>query len=202
MKYLLLLALVLSTPALADQAENLCATNPAYSPRVMLGIVQAQLEGDHDPSLDSESPEKLANQASAQGITECAAQVRSDPSIASALAGLKGADLQVAWDAYNTACSDRKGARGACMVAELQSARALKHMVATDQPAGVKTLVQACELMMTSDPAMAEWRQCVDEGLAVHAPAKAAARCKVSVTWHAAKTGAEAGRMLAACLKG
>ncbi len=201
MKYFWLAALLFCSPALADQAESLCATNPAFSPRVMLSVVQAQLERDHDPSLDADSPDNLADKASAQGIAECAADVRADPSIAAAMTGLEGPDLQVGWDAYNTSCSDRKGAKGMCIKAELLASQALKRMIAKDQPPGAKTLVQTCELMMASDPAMAEWRLCVDEGLAVHATESAAKRCKVSVTWHMSKTGDEAGKALAACLK-
>jgi hypothetical protein len=201
MKYLILLALF-ATPALADPAETLCATNPAFSPRVMQAVVEAQLQQDHDPALDADTPEKLAEQASAQGISECAAEIRTDPSIAAALHGLDSADLQVGWDAYNTACMDHKASRGACISGEIAAARALKHMTATNSPPGAKTLVQACELVMQSDPAMAEWRQCVDQALAVHASDAAAKRCKLSANWHVAKTGAQAGETLAACLRG
>jgi len=202
MKVLILLCVLVSTGALADPAETLCAGDPAFSQAVMLKIVQAQLEVDHDPALDADTPENIARQAQAQGIAECAAEVRRDPSIAAAFAGLDAADEQVAWDAYNTSCADHKTSRGACISAEVQSDKALKRMVSTDRPEGAKTLVQTCELVMQTDPALAEWRECVDQGLALHPSESAAKRCKLSATWHVAKTGAEAGAIVAACLKG
>jgi hypothetical protein len=201
MKFVLLLATLFASPALADEAETLCAGNPAYSPTIMLKIVQAQLQGDHDASLDADTPENIAKQATAQGISECAAQVRQDPSIAAALGPLTGADLQVGWDAYNTTCADHSASRGACITAEVGSDKALKHMVATDQPPGAKALVQTCALVMQSDPGLADWRHCVDQGLAVHPTESAAKRCKLSATWHAAKNGTEAAATIVACLK-
>jgi hypothetical protein len=202
MKVLILLGMLMSTAAMADPAEVLCARDPAFSQAVMLKIVQAELEVEHDPALDADTPENIAKQAQAQGISECAAEVRRDPSIAAAFAGLNPADEQVAWDAYNTACANRKAGRGACISAEVQSGSALKRMITTDRPEGAKTLVQTCELVMQTDPAMAEWRECVDAGLALHPSEAAAKRCKLSATWHVAKTGAEAGAIVAACLKG
>jgi hypothetical protein len=205
MRYFLLCTLLLGMigvgPARADQVEALCATNPAFSPKVMLAVVEAQLEHDHDPSLDADTPENLANRASAQGISECAATLRADPIAATALTGLKDDEVQTGWDAFNTTCADHKASMGACITAELQSARALNRMVKKNEPPGAKALVQACALIMVSDPAMAEWRQCVDQGLAVHASDDDAKRCKVSATWHVAKTGAEAGGILTACLR-
>ncbi len=205
MRYVLMSALFLGmmalAPARADQMEALCATNPAFSPKVMLAVVQSQLQRDHDPSLDADTPEKLADQASAQGIAECAATLRADPTVAAALAGLKDDEVQTGWDAFNTSCADHKASMGACITAELQSARALNRMVKKNEPPGAKALVQACALIMVSDPAMAEWRQCVDQGLAVHASDDDAKRCKVSATWHVAKTGTEAGTILTACLR-
>jgi hypothetical protein len=202
MKGLVFLALLAAGPALADPAETLCASNPAFAPDVMLRVVQVELQGDHDPSLDADTPEHIASQASTQGIAECAQEVRNDPSIAATLGGLKGADLQAGWDAYNMACADHKTSRGACISAEVASDKALKHMVATDQPTGAKTLVQTCELVMKAEPGLSEWRACVDEALAAHASEGTAKRCKLSATWHVAKTGAEAGEMISACLRG
>jgi hypothetical protein len=203
MKNLALLVLLLAAgPALADPAESLCATNPAFSPDIMLKVVLVQLQGEHDPALDADTPEHIASQAVTQGIGECADEVRSDPSIAAALNGLKGPDLQAGWDAYNTACADHKTSRGACMSAEVGASKALKDMTAHDRPAGAKTLVQTCELVMKSTPGLAEWRECVDQGLAAHASESAAQRCKMSATWHVAKTGAEAGGIISACLRG
>lgn len=201
MKCLALAFFLLATPALAAQAEMLCAGNPAFSPTVMLAVVRAQMLRDHDPALDADTPEHLADAATAQGIAECAADLRADPSIATALSGLKPADLQVGWDAYNTACSDRHAGRGACMAAEIGSAAALKRMMGTGGPPAGRTLVQACALVLQTDPAMADWRQCVDLSLAVHPTEDAAKRCKLSASWHSAHTGAEAGRILAACLQ-
>jgi len=201
MKFLVFLGLLASGAAWADPADTLCAGNPAFSPDIMLRIVQAELQGDHDPGLDADTPENIAKQASAQGISECAAEVRRDPSIAAALGALTGPDLQVGWDAYNTACADHKASRGACITAEVASDKALKRMVAKNEPPGAKTIVQTCELVMQSDPGMAEWRACVDQGLAVHPSESTAKRCKLAATWHVAKTGAEAGAIVAACLQ-
>jgi hypothetical protein len=198
----MLASVLASSGALADPAESLCAQNPAYSLSIMLKIVQAQLEGDHDPALDADTPENIARQAQTQGISECAVVVRGDPSITVAFASLSGADEPVAWDAYNTTCADHKMSRGACIAAEVQSDKALKRMIATDKPEGAKVLVQTCELVMQTDPALAEWRACVDEGLALHPSESAAKRCKLSATWHVAKTGVEAGAIISACLKG
>ena len=202
MKGLVFLMLLTAGPALADSAETLCAGNPAFAPEVMLRVVQLQLQGDHDPALDADTPEHLASQASTQGIAECAAEVRSDPSIEAALEALKGPDLQAGWDAFNTACADHKGSKGACIVAEVGSDTALKRMVATDQPPGAKILVQTCELVMKGEPRMSEWRECVDQALALHASESAANRCKLSATWHVATTGTEAGGIISACLRG
>jgi hypothetical protein len=202
MRILVLLVLLAAGPAWADSAETLCARDPAFSPDVMLRVVQVELQGDHDPSLDNDTPEHIASQASAQGIAECAAEVRNDPSIATALGSMQGADLQAGWDAYNTACADRKVSRGSCISAEVDAGKALARMVKEDEPAGAKTLVQTCELVMKADRGNSEWRQCVDLGLAVHASESAAKRCKLSATWHVAGSGAEAGGIIASCLKG
>ena len=191
---------VLATPALAGQAETISATNPAYSQSIMLGIVQTQLQRDHDPALDTDTPEHLATRAVAQGIAECAAELRADPSIAAAFAGLDRRDTTVAWDAYNTACADHKTSRGACISAEVGAARAIKHLMSAGSAPVARTLVQACELVLVADPAMADWRQCVDLSLASHPSAERAAQCKLSANWHAARTGAEAGALLGACL--
>ncbi len=201
MRLIVLLGMLFAVPALAGPAETLCAGNPAFSYKVMLAVVQSQLEHDHDPALDADTPEKLADQAVAQGIAECAADIRADPSIAAAFSGLGTTDREVAWDAYNTACADHKASRGACITAEVGASRALKHMMAANTPPGAKSLVQTCELVMQSDPSMAEWRQCVDMALSVHANEETAKRCKVSANWHTAKTGAQAGQSIAACLR-
>ena len=201
MKYLLLASLLCASPALAGEAEDLCAKNPAYAPRIMLAIVREQLARDHDPALDADTPETLAEEASAQGIAECAAEMRADPSIVPALAGLSEADQTVGWDAYNTACSDHHASKGQCITAEVTADHALKHMMATNSPPGAKALIQACALVMQTDPAIAEWRQCVDQALAVHASEDAAKRCKLSANWHVAKTGSQAGSVLAQCLR-
>jgi hypothetical protein len=188
--------------AWADPAESLCAQNPAFAPSLMEKIIRAQLEADHDPALEADTPEHVAQQASAQGIGECAAEVRRDPSIAAAFNAAGPSNAEVAWDAFNTACADHKTSRGACITAEVQSSKALKQLISTDQPDGAKALVQTCELVMQTDPPLAEWRECVDQALAVHAPGSAARRCKLAATWHVAKTGAEAGGIVAACLRG
>ncbi len=196
-----LLTCLLATPAFAGSLESLCAANPAFSPKIMLAIVQSQLQHDHDPALDADTPEALAQKASAQGISECAGEMRADPSIAPSLSGLTGADVQVGWDAYNTACADRRTGRGACITAEVGAARALKRMMATNTPPGAKALVQTCELVMQGDPAMAEWRECVDQALAAHPTEAAARQCKVSASWHVARTGVEAARVVTQCLR-
>ncbi len=200
---LLLLALsaLSATPALAGEAETICATNPAYSQSIMLSIVQAQLQRDHDPALDTDTPEHLATRAVAQGIAECAADLRANPSLPPAFAGLDKQDQSVAWDAYNTACADHKASRGACITAEIGAAKALKRLMSAGAPPVARTLVQACELVLQPDPAMAEWRQCVDLSLALHPTPERAAQCKLAANWHAAKTGADAASTLAACLK-
>ena len=201
MRYLVLFGLLWAAPAAAGEAETLCARNPAFTTAIMLAIVREQLSRDHDAALDADTPEKLAEQATAQGIAECAAQLRADPSITAALSGLAEADQSVAWDAYNTACADHRASRGQCITAEVGAARALKHMMASNTPPGARTLVQACALVMQTDPAMAEWRSCVDQTLAVHASEDTVKRCKLSASWHVARTGGDAGRVIAACLR-
>ena len=193
---------LLATPALADEAANLCRSNPAYAQPVMLAVIREQLAHDHDAALDADTPEKLADQAVEQGVSECAADLRRDPTLTVALSGLTKEDSSVGWDAYNTACSDHKASKGACVQAEIASAKALKNLMAHGAAPGAKTLVQACQLVMAEDPAMVEWRTCVDEALAVHASISRAQQCKLSANWHVAKTGAEAGALLAACLRG
>ncbi len=178
----------------------LCRGNAAYSADVMRNVLTAQLEKDHDPALDAEPPEQMAAEASAQGIKDCAIELQRDQQLYGVLAALSGADVQVGWDAYNTACSDRTSTKAACVKAEVGAVRALKRMVATNQPAGAKTLVETCELVLKSEPAMADWRECVDTALALHAPSSEAARCKTAVPWHTSKSGAEAGRVVSDCL--
>ncbi len=185
----------------ADPQSALCATNPAYSLPLMQSIIEAQLQKDHDPSLDAAPPEQLAQQALDQGISECATSLRQDPGMMAALAALKGADVTIGWDAYNTACDDRRVSKGDCIRSEVAAAHALKHMMATNQPPGAKTLVEACQLVLQTDPTMTDWRQCVDLSLAVHATPGDAKRCKLSLTWHSAKTGADAGALVAQCLR-
>jgi hypothetical protein len=198
------LILVISAPrarADDDAQAALCRSNPAYSPAVMRSVLEAQLEKDHDPALDAESPDQLATEAVEQGVKDCATDLRQNPAVYKVLAPLTGSELPVAWDAYNTACSDRSATKADCIMAEVGSVRALKHMMATDQPPGSKALVESCELVLTSDPAMADWRVCVDTALAAHADPDRARQCKTAVPWHVAKTGAEAGKILRACLQ-
>jgi hypothetical protein len=196
---------LLATPAFAqarlDPVTQLCATNPAYAPDVMRSVLDAQLAKDHDEALDAEPPAQMASEAAALGIKQCAADLNGHPAIAQALAGLAPVDEQVAWDAYNTTCSDRAASKSECMKAEVGAAQALRRMSRTNSPAGATALVQACQLILTNDFAMVEWRLCVDQGLAVHATPEKAKQCKTSVNWHVAKTGAQAGGILAACLK-
>ncbi len=185
----------------ADDAETtLCRSNPAYSIEVMRNVLQAQLQKDHDPALDAESPDQMADEAVEQGVKDCAADLQRNPAIYKALAPLTGNDLPVGWDAYNTACSDRNVSKAACIAAEVGSVRALKRMMVTDQPPGAKALVESCELVLTADPPMADWRECVDTALAAHADADRARQCKTAVAWHVAKTGVEAGKILRGCL--
>ena len=184
-----------------DPQSRLCATNPAFSLSIMQSIIEAQLQKDHDPSLDAASPEQLAQQALDQGIGECATALRRDPDLMAALSALKGGEVVIGWDAYNTACDDRSRTKGDCIRAEVGAAHALKHMMTTDQPPGAKTLVETCQLVLQTDPTMTAWRECVDLGLAAHASNADARRCKLSVTWHSAKTGAEAGAQVAQCLR-
>jgi hypothetical protein len=199
----LLLFCVFAGPAAAqnDALSRLCATNPAYGEAVMRSVLDAQLEKDHDPALDAEPPAQMASEAAALGVKDCAKDLGEHPGIAGVLVGLSAVDLNVAWDAYNTSCDDRKATKAECMKAEVGAAQALRHMAQTDQPAGARALVQACQLVLVSDLAMTEWRLCVDQGLAVHAAPGVAARCKTSVNWHVAKTGAQAGAEVAGCLR-
>ncbi len=201
MKAALALLLLLAPPALAGEAETLCATNPAYSEHVMLAVVQTQLQHDHDPALDADTPEHLADAAVAQGIAECAADLRANPSIATALQATPEADRSVAWDAYNTACADHKASKSACIQAEVGAADALKRMIVKNQPPTAKALAQTCQLVMKEDPAMVEWRSCVDQALPLNASRDLVERCKVRVNYHVATTGAEAAQVINACLK-
>ena len=199
-----LLAGTLHAPAALAQSTALmatCATNPAYAPDIMRTVLNAQLQKDHDEALDAEPPAQMANEAAALGIKECAADLAAHPAIGQVLAGLALGDQQVAWDAYNTTCSDHGATKAACMKAEVGSAQALRRMSRTNDPVGSRALVAACQLVLKSDFAMVEWRLCVDTGLAVHATPARDAACKISVNWHAAKTGAQAGAIVAACLK-
>ncbi len=199
------LALAASLPGAAwaaDPYASLCASNPAYSPEVMRSVVDAQLSKDHDPSLDSAPPDQIATEAVGQGIADCAAEMRRDPGLYSVLAALPEDERASGWDAYNTACDSHVGSKGACVTAEVDSMRALKRMVATNSPPGARTLVQTCQLVLKGAPAMADWRECVDQGLKAHAAPDRAAACKLSLPWHLARTGAEAGQRLNACLRG
>ena len=202
MKRLILLASCLATPAFAGDAETLCATNPAYTRQVMLEIVQAQIQRDHDPALDADTPEHLADQAVAQGIAECAADLRADPATAAAIGNLGKEDRPVAWDAYNTTCTDHKASRAACVTAETGAATALKHLMTSGgAPTAARTVVQACQLILQPDPPMSDWRECVDMALALHPTVDRAQQCKLAANWHVAKTGADAGAALAGCLR-
>lgn len=189
-----------SAHAADDPATTLCRTNPAFSMQVMRAVLEAQLAKDHDPALDQGTPEQVAAEAIDQGVSECATQLQRDPATFQFLSGLSAAELPLGWDAYNTACDDRRVSKADCVKAEVGSVRALKRMVATNQPPGARALAQTCELVLHSDPPMADWRQCVDETLALHAPESAAVRCKTSVTWHVAATGADASRIIGQCL--
>ena len=199
---LALLLAATAAQAADDAATRVCRTNPAFTSSVMQSVLQAQLEKDHDPALDAESPDQLAAEATEQGVSDCAVELRRDPGILTVMTGLTGYELQVAWDAFNISCTDHKASKAECIRAEVGSVRALKRMVATDKPTGAKALVEACELVLQSDPTMAEWRSCVDQTLAMHASADTAAKCKLSVSWHTARTGAEAASAIGKCLKG
>ncbi len=186
----------------ADKETLVCATNPAFSLSIMRSVIDEQLaKENHDPSLDNVSPEKLAQQAMDQGIGECASALHKDPDLLAELASLKGEDVDYGWDAYNTACNDHAQSKGYCIRAEVAAAHAIKHMSTTNSPPGARSLVEACQLILKSDPTMANWRECVDLGLAVHATPADAKRCKLSVSWHMSGNGREAGDELAACLK-
>jgi hypothetical protein len=184
-----------------DALTRLCATNPAYGQEVMRAVLDAQLQKDHDPALDTEPPDQMAAETAQLGIKDCANDLAAHPGIIQVLNGLGPVDLQVAWDAYNTSCDDHKATKAECMKAEVGSAQALRHMSQTNQPPGARALVQACQLVMKADLAMVEWRSCVDQGLMVHATPAKAAQCKTSVNWHVASNGAAAGAEVAACLR-
>jgi hypothetical protein len=183
-----------------DAAATLCRSNPAYALNVIQGIVNAQLQRDHDPALDTEPPDQMAAGAVELGVKQCADTLRADNASQQALASYAGTDLQVAWDAFNTSCANHVGTRAACIRAEVASTQALRRMTLRDDPPGSKAMVEACELILKPDPAMADWRECVDRALATHAGRPAANRCKTSVAWHVTSSGADAGRELAACL--
>jgi hypothetical protein len=183
-----------------DSAVTLCRSNPAYALNVIQQIVAAQLERDHDPALDTEPPDQMAASAVELGVKECADVLHKDAPTQQALLSFSGSDQQVAWDAFNTSCSDHVASRAACIRAEVGSVHALKHMTARDDPPGSKALVEACELVLKPDPAMADWRECVDDALAAHADRAAANRCKTNVPWHITTSGADAGHTLASCL--
>ena len=184
-----------------DSVTVLCRSNPAYSADVMKNVLQAQLEKDHDAALDAEPPDQMAAEAAEQGVKDCATELQANQPLYQTLSVLSGADLQVGWDAFNTACADHSASKAACVKAEVGSVRALKRMVATNQPPGAKNLVETCELVLKTDPPMSDWRECVDTALSVHASAESAARCKISVPWHNARTGVEAGVVMRDCLK-
>jgi hypothetical protein len=205
----LILAQILAGAAAAQPAAAplppamaICATNPAYAPDVMRSVLNAQLQKDHDEALDAEPPDQMASEAAQLGIKDCTADLTAHPAIGQVLAGLVPVDTQVAWDAYNTTCSDHGATKADCMKAEVGSAQALRRMARTNDPAGSRALVAACQLVLTSDFAMVEWRTCVDMGLGVHATPARAAQCKTAVNWHVAKTGAQAGAIVAGCLRG
>jgi hypothetical protein len=197
------LMICLLAPAAAradDDAATLCRTNPANALSVIQGIVNAQLQRDHDPALDTEPPDQMAAGAVELGVKQCADTLHKDPATQQALASYTGTDLTVAWDAFNTSCADHVASRSACIRAEVASTQALRRMTLHDEPPGSKAMVEACELILKPDPAMADWRECVDQALATHAGRPAANRCKTSVAWHVTSSGADAGRELAACL--
>jgi hypothetical protein len=183
-----------------DAAAALCRGNPAFAMSVIQGVLAAQLERDHDPALDAEPPSQMAAEAVEQGVKDCAETLHHDPATGQVLQSFTGADREIAWDAYNTSCADHVASRADCIRAEVGAVRALKHMVAKDDPPGAKTLVETCQLVLKPDPPMADWRECVDLALATHPDRSAADRCKTSVAWHTTTSGADAGRMLAACL--
>ncbi len=193
----------LLAPGLAraeDAAAALCRTNPANSLSVIQGIITAQLQRDHDPALDTEPPDQMAAGAVELGVKQCADTLHGDPATNQIMMSYTGADLQVAWDAFNTSCADHVASRAACIRAEVASTQALRRMTQHDEPPGSKAMVEACELILKPDPAMADWRECVDQALATHAGRPAANRCKTTVAWHVTTSGADAGRELAACL--
>ena len=198
-----LAALTLATTARAEGPEaTLCRDNPAYSLTVMREVITEQLSRDHDPSLDNTPPDKLAAAAVEQGVADCVADMRRDVTLYNSIAGLSEQDRAPGWDAYNTACGDRHVSKGDCVRAEVASVQAIRRMVAHDTPKGARAIAETCDLVLQSNPPMADWRECVDLGLAAHASPEAAARCKLGVSWHTAKTGAEAGRIVGACLRG
>ena len=186
----------------ADPQSLICATNPAYSLTIMRTVIDEELaKENHDPSLDNEPPDRIAVESMDQGIGECATALRQDPDLMAELSSLKGADVDYGWDAFNTACDGHAQTKGNCIRAEVGAARALKHMSSTNLPPGARTIVESCQLILKSEPTMANWRECVDLGLAAQAPPAAAKRCKLSVNWHMSSNGKEAGDELAACLK-
>jgi hypothetical protein len=181
-----------------DSATQLCQQNPAFSVGMMRAVIISELKAGQD--LGTENPETLAQESAAKGVSDCAADMRADPGLAAVLAALPPADAKTGWDAYNVACADHSGSKGACITAEVDSAKAIKRMIALDRPAGLRTLVETCALVLPQTPAMAEWRACVDIAMATHPSDDDLQACKTSVPWHAAKTGAEAGRIVSACL--
>jgi deoxycytidylate deaminase len=183
-----------------DAAATLCRGNPAYALNVIQGVLAAQLERDHDPALDAEPPSQMAAEAVEQGVKDCAETMHKDPAANQVIQSFAGPDREIAWDAFNTSCADHVASRADCIRAEVGAVRALKHMVAKDDPPGAKAMVETCQLVLKPDPPMADWRECVDLALATHADRGAANRCKTSVAWHTTTSGADAGHMLAACL--
>jgi hypothetical protein len=182
------------------ELRTFCAGDPAFRPDAVRAVIGQELAREHDPALDDQTPEQILEGTISTGITECVRTLHRDPSIYAAIDLPDPIDRSIAWDAYNSACGDRVAARGACIVAEVAAQHALKRMSTRNVPPGARALVQACELVLVPQPPLAEWRECVDMGLANRAPPARAEACKLKLPWHTAHSGKEAGQLVQACI--
>ena len=184
-----------------DAATSLCRLNPAYAVGTMRAVIDEELKTAHDPSLDETPPDQLAQQASDQGVADCGKELAANKPLYDVLAALTPDRQVIGWDAFNVACANHSTSKADCVRAEVSSDAALRRMGSSNHPPGAKALIETCQLVLPPTVAMAEWRACVDTALLEHSPEEIVDGCKTGVPWHSAATGAEAGKLIVACLR-
>ena len=188
-----LLSTAYAAQVFLEQAEKMCALDPAAAIESLRPMIEYQLREPHSPELDAHTPEQLAQQTRDFAIRRCAARMMNDLPAYNLLRSYQGTDLLSgeAWDAWNLACAKQAGSEAPCIKREVEAFASTRGEQDTNP---VKSnLLGLCQLVMQMPSQRDDTRICIDAGLKEHPSDEAVNACKFAIKWHSASAGGRAG---------